>query len=626
MSPRHFLVRTLGLLGLLCLPAAFAEPVSLAELAREPAWLRLLHYERGGPFDSGWRSAIHDPAFFLAPDGMENPLGELQATLAQLQAAPADDPDRSALCRFPARALWLQRRLGLSGLPRPFDHCPALRAWTHQDGIESISLVFATGYLGNPASYYGHAFLKLNLGKEAGRGRLKDTSINYGAIAAQHDDPVSYIFKGVFGGYEGGFSDSEYFLLENNYAENEFRDVWEYELDLAPDARELIVAHVWEVLGKRYTYFFFRENCAYRVAELLEIIGDTRLIPGYRPWTIPQSVLARLEQGRTRGDSLLEAIHYRPSRQSRFYQRLDALAPDERPLFTALARDPARLEEADFATRPLASRLRILDALLDYSQFVRDTESGPEARSPLHKAALGQRYRLPPGLPETAPAQPPVSPHAGRAASWVQLGLVHGQADGEAMTLRLRPAYYDWLDVGREHAPQAGLSMADLTLEVRDSEIRLRRLDLIAIESANPGRSGLPGDRGTAWNLKASVEPARLGCDSCLVPRLASDIGLGRQLDDALYAAAYLGGALQHARDDYGFGYGKASLRLLYRPATDFALRLDYGHVRPLGARDRAYEVIQLEARQALGPAFDLRLHYSHDGTAEAGIGLGYYW
>ncbi len=619
--PLHRRLPLLILLGLCWLSSASARQNEATTLAMSPAWLQLLHYEKTLLTDSGWRSAIHDTDFFLTPEGNTRPADELQAMLAQLQT-PATDPEQSVLCRFPARALWLQKRLGLQ-LPHPFEHCPSLRQWSRNNAIESVSLVFATGYLGNPASYYGHTLLKLNFSKQAIRSRLRDISINYGAIDAQQDDPVSYIFKGVFGGYDGGFSESEYFMLENNYAENEFRDIWEYQLALTPAERTLITAHVREVLGRRYTYYFFRKNCAYRIAELLEISDPLQFIPAYRPWTIPQSVLGQLEQQRPDGSPLLQATHYWPSRQARFYRRLDALDASERALFSALAREELTFASSDFQQQPLESRQRILDAALDYSQYVRDPETEKDAQSPLYRSALQQRYLMPQGTPAAIRHSEPVSPHRGRKASWLQAGLIN--RDGHsALGLRLRPAYYDWLDVDADHATHAALSMADLSLAVSDDEVRLRHFNIIAIESANPGRSGLPGDRGIAWNLKASVEPVNLECDSCLVPRLASDVGLGRQFTPSLYAAAYVGGALQNDRADAGYAYGKTSLRMLYQLGRNTGVLADYGRQFAFGGETR--DTFQLEARQALGQDLDLRLRYEHDEAREISVGLGYYW
>jgi hypothetical protein len=159
--------------------------------------------------------------------------------------------------------------------------------------IDSISLLYATGYLGNPASYYGHTLLKFNSSHKL-QSKLLDVSVNYGAIVPSGENPLSYIFKGMLGGYDGGFSHIEFYFHNHNYGELELRDIWEYELGFSNADVQLMVAHLWELMGKKNTYYFFRKNCAYRIAEILELAGDLKIIPDDRPWVFPQTIAAKL--------------------------------------------------------------------------------------------------------------------------------------------------------------------------------------------------------------------------------------------------------------------------------------------------------------------------------------------
>ena len=73
--------------------------------------------------------------------------------------------------------------------------------------MSSVSVVFATGFLGNPASYYGHTLLKFNFRTGEKHTSLLDVSVNYGAILeGKHDGQVTYIVKSLAGGYSAGFS------------------------------------------------------------------------------------------------------------------------------------------------------------------------------------------------------------------------------------------------------------------------------------------------------------------------------------------------------------------------------------------------------------------------------------
>lgn len=350
------------------------------------------------------------------------------------------------------------------------------------------------------------------------------------------------------------------------------------------------------------------------------------IVPEDLPWTVPQALLQRLAAVRYQGRPLIAEITRHPSRQTRFYDGYLALSLDEARLMKELVAESDTLDGRRFAQMPLASKQAVLDSLIDYYQFVAD----PKERSagkvhPGYAKALAARYRLAPGGRQLA-TQSEDAPHAGRAPSWVQLGWLHGSGFGSAASLRIRPAYYDALDTGSGHVPYSVLAMGDLQLRVRAGTVRLQRLDLVAIESVNPGVTGLPGDRGGAWKLRAGAEPLRPGCDDCLVARLQGDIGVGRRLASKIFAAVYAGGAVQASRSGHGPGFVRTSGDVIVRPYPQVAVRLGYEHRVPVGGRQTPYGLGQAELRLALGSRGDLRIRHEQSGSTLTGIGLGIYW
>ena len=596
---------------------------SLQSLANDPQWLKLLHYETGNLPGASARSAIKSPEFFLSPSGHDSPLAELTATVTALQMQPKG-PDTHASCRFPARTRWLQQRLG-SALTVPSGvQCPALEQWTRDNTVESVSIIYATGYLANPASYYGHTLLKFNFKDSEAHSDLMDESVNYGAIVGDGDDPVSYIFKGIFGGYDGGFSHINFYFHNHNYGENELRDLWEYQLTLSEDATQMVVEHAWEVLGKRYTYYFFRRNCAFRMAELVDISSDTPLLQQWRPWTIPQSLVQSLSTAEIDGQPVLTDVRYLPSRQSRLYDRYQQLSPSEQQLFERIAIESVSLEDPRFTGQPIDVQHRVLDTLLDYYQYIRDAEAGAEdPANAAHRRALAMRYQLPPGNAEFKPSDH-TPPHLGRPPGWFQLSLQHSTRQDAQAGIRVRPAYYDPLDNEAGHVRGGGLSMFDLQLTASNGQVRLQQLDAISIESISPGLTGLPGDKGVAWNLKFGWEQNRLDCNSCLTTRLQADRGLNFPLGNNTAATFYAGGALQESVQGEGPAFGRLAGRLTYHRASFSALlRLEQRYLVN-GSGD--YTTGRLELRNRLSATQDVRLSYARNRGEELSIGLGWYW
>lgn len=604
-----------------------ASASELAALAQSAMWQKLLLYEADSSSPSGLRSAIHSPEFFLAQDGATNPESELQATIDALLAPAADQPDQHAKCRFPARLIWLQQQLPEKKAQLQQLACPEFSAWSHEKKIESVSLVFANGYLGNPASYYGHIFLKFNDRENAENSRLLDLTLNFGAILDKQDDPVSYIVKGISGGYDGGFSPIEFYFHTATYGEKELRDLWEYRLDLPEAAVRMIVAHAWEVMQKRYVYYFFQRNCAYRVAELLQIVDGIQVIPENRPWLVPQALIQKLADSRFEGKALVADKIYHPSRQSRLYEKYSSLSPEEQALLNRISRQAATLESAELRTLPTERKQAVIDTLIDYYQFNVAKESNAQDKKspPEYFAALAARLELATGTPDVK-VQQSGSPDNGRAPSWIQLGIARTDAGQHSQILRLRPAYYDALDAGSAQVKNGALSMGEIQLEHQQGKLSLRQLDLIAIDSVNPAVTGLPGDRGFGWKLKAGMEQNRLSCRHCLLGRLQGDIGLGRQLGSKWFASVYAGGAVQENSPDYGNAFARLSSTILFRPTSELGLRMSYEWRKPIISGKPSHSIRTLEARQALGKDYDLRFSWERDQRDRLILASGYYW
>ena len=188
---------------------ALLERAEALGLARRPAWQALLHVV---PRRFGLRreSEIPGGSFFLAPDGRTNPAAELEATLRALLEARTDGGDSAAHCRFPARAVWLARELGvpLERLaPAP---CPALDEWRKGLAPRGITLIFPEAFMNNPASMFGHTLLRLDVADPQEPRNLLSYAIDFTANTGGDAGPV-YLAKGAFGLYPGYFGVNPYY-------------------------------------------------------------------------------------------------------------------------------------------------------------------------------------------------------------------------------------------------------------------------------------------------------------------------------------------------------------------------------------------------------------------------------
>lgn len=459
---------------------------TIQSVQAEPVWHKLLHVKNGRNSD------VLSKHFFLSAPGEFSPENELRATLSAF-LEPQEQSKLHAQCRFPARYQWLKEKLG-SQLNFKDAYCSEYEEWKSENDGDSISLVFASGYLENPASLYGHLMLKFN--RPAPKNPLLDTSINYGAETPQNENPVSYVLKGIFGGYQGVFSQAEFYKNNMLYGEMELRDLWEYKLNFTPEKADFIMAHTYELINTRFTYYFFKDNCALQIADILALGGDSPLYDSERPWVLPIDVVEGLANAGQVAD-----INLHTSRQAEFYDHYRALNEEERAYLRALTEGSSPLILNHLPN--VHSKQAVLDAALDYVAFEFANNDDQKAYQKKKYALLGYQASLP------TPAAPKATNFRDSMVStkplMVGLGLAH--YDGHSgLSVRLRPAYYDGLDINVGRPKFSTLTMMDTELFIRDGRPEIKRLDFVNVESIQPSLTGLDADKDSTWRFKAGYE------------------------------------------------------------------------------------------------------------------------
>lgn len=592
------------------------------DLSSDSTWLKLGKYEPRGLAGKRYESVVLTDEFFLAPSGKTSPQDELDATIAAMSKPLEGDPNEHAQCRFPARYLWLKRENQLAGVVDI--SCPDFEAWIFGEATDSISIMLATGYLGNPASYYGHTLLKFNSSTRRDTSDLLDVTVNYGAIIPPNVGPIVYIYNGATGGFNAGFSHIEYYYHDYNYGELELRDLWEYELNLTQDEVHFIMAHAWEVLGREFVYYFFRKNCAYRMAEIIEVIDGVTIIPPGRPWTVPQSLVSSADSVRRDGEPLIAGVRWHPSRQSVFYDSYAKLDTREQEALRQLVADPEAVQALN--ALPIDGQQRIVDAAIDYYGYLMPRDETPESElSQRYKEMLALRFRLP-GSERSKPAEPRVGPEKDRAPGYLSVGYIHNSEADRGISLRIRPAYYDVLDSSVSHVSNSELSMGEVIVDVIDDDVRLRQASLFRVEAVNGAISGLPGDAGRSWRLGLGLYEQYPGCDDCLVMRFEGDIGRSMPFLGNSMIGAYIGAAGQDNRNGYGSLFVRATGYVNARIGDRFSLTARYEYGYHFDSAFKAEDVMSLHARYELSRDWDLRLGWHENRNESASLSVGHYW
>lgn len=602
-----------------CSCKSFSAPlttIQLQQVAASETWRKLLHYDQTG------KSTITSTKFFLSPLGAKDPEQELIATIAAF-SEHSNSGDEHAQCRFPGRKRWLEQqyKLQFSAID-----CPKFTEFAENNKSTSLSLVFATGFLGNPASYYGHLLLKLNT--DNNRHAVTDleaTAINFGADVPKDENMVLYIIKGIIGGYDSSFSHLQYFYHSHNYGESEMRDMWEFQLELTRNELDLMVGHLWEVMGADFTYYFFDRNCAYRMGEVLELVVDSTLIEDWRVWETPQAIVQRVAATKHHGKPLVSDVHFYPSRLSRLYQRYAQLTAEQQNHVHELVAAPTRINLETISHLPQAAQHPVVDTLLDYYQVLRDEKLGDQdGNNELYRRVLSIRYLLPAGG-STSQFASENRPDQGRAPSYTNVGVSNTNTGHAALNFWLRPAYYDPLDASYGHIRHSGLSMGEIQLAVHEKSLFIRDLNIVRIDNIRSNFTGLPGDRNYSWYLEVGAKQQYLGCDDCLAFKFRSGIGYATTvLNEGFTVAAFAGMGFHDEKLLSRGTYLSTSTRANWYISEQFSMHAEAEQRWYQDHRDQ--QLYRLQSRWAWNEGLDSRIEYNYDGEHEIGVAMGWYW
>lgn len=488
---------------LLCSTLSFStySASDIEQLAQHPTWLKLGHYKSPQEL----KSYIISDDFFLSPRGKDDPYRELEATINAFNKQPEKQ------CRYPARYQWLLQQ-GIK-FKQPSSDCDELTQWREGQPIHSVSLVFASGYMSNPASLYGHMLLKLNKATES-HNQLLDYSINYGAIVPNNENGLVYISKGLFGGYVAGFSDQLFYRHQHNYGEVELRDLWEYELNLTTDEVRFISNHIWELMGAKYTYYFADENCAFHIAKVIELVAGDKLTNELSPWVIPATIFSKLAVAEHNNQPLVRDIKFTPSRSSTFYQYQQHLNEQENALAKRIFNNAELLKSADFVSLNVQTQKKIIEVLFEFVQLQQLRQYESEHIKVIKKALVRARLKLPIGNEIKVGNHQQSAPHKAQKPSNYSVSALDVGSKTQS-NLGFRLSYFDSLASDIARIPYSNLEMLDVEVAVRDSNMYLDKLHILDLESFNPAYTDWINEGGWSWQLNLGFERDRTNCQGC---------------------------------------------------------------------------------------------------------------
>jgi hypothetical protein len=354
-------------------------------------WLNLGHYRQSKIIIDSYSNAVDDAQFFYADNGNSSPQAELAATLAAFfNAEPSDN--EHALCRSPARFNWLKLHLQIDATRLPQPVCSDYIEWRSYIHAESATLVFPTYQLNSPSSMFGHTLLRLDPADDKNWSDWLSYAVNFGANINNDDNSLFYAWKGLTGGYPGQFIVMPYYEKIKEYNRFEKRDIWEYQLNLQPAEVELLVTHLWELKEINFAYYFFTENCSYRLLELIEVARPgIELTDEFVITAIPADTIRSVEDA-----GLVESSSFRPSQETVTKQMITDLPAEDYALLETFLVQPLDTQDSAFQSLEDARQQALLATTYKLLRLRQNRKArDPETASKSHQL-LSNLSRYPP--------------------------------------------------------------------------------------------------------------------------------------------------------------------------------------------------------------------------------------
>ena len=414
--------------------------------------------------------------------------------------------------RLCCRYHWLKGRLSFDDTKLPPVQCERFDRWFAEFDTDAISLIFPSAFMNNPASMFGHTFLRLDQRGQTEQTRILAYTINFAAEVPQGRN-LDYAIRGIFGGYRGYFSTVPYYIKVLEYRDIENRDIWEYRLTFTQEQIRRLLMHAWEMGNASFDYFFLKENCSYHLLALLEYADPgLRLTDQFLFWTVPADTVRLI----TKQPGLVGDIAYRPSRGTLIRRKREYLSSPEQALVRRFVGDVSLVQSSnELKALPINRQAFVLDVVSDYLRY--KGESDKSEQSPYreqNRTVLAARSSL--RIPSEDLAIRPfaMQPEIGHSTSRASLGGGWRNNDTfEELTVRV--GYHDLLDPEPGYTPGAQIEVGSVSLRHynRANQTRVERATILNILSLSPIDSLF---MAPSWKVNLGMQTIRYGgCQLC---------------------------------------------------------------------------------------------------------------
>ncbi len=585
------------------------------KLSEQRSWNLLVKYNK--KTFGGVVSEADGMEFFNSQQGKTDPEAELAATLASffVPLAEIDEDNEHPQCNFPARFKWLNQQLAFDTNRLKTQECDRLDRWIETLDPVGVTLVFASYFLNNPASMFGHTLVRIDSRRTGDNKKLISYAANYAAIP-DTENALLYALKGLVGSFQGRFAIFPYYTKVQEYNNWESRDLWEYELKFTEDQLNIMLLHLWELGGTYFDYYYFQENCSYHVLSLLEIANpDLRLKDQFLFSVIPaDTVKIVLAQ-----EDLVKNIVYRPAVLNQMNHKRLKMTSNETQIFQNLVEEKITPDNLDFKELPVPSQALLLNAYMDLLQHKSmQEEDGKEVKIP-HSILLARSRLQSTDTENDLATLFSTPPDQGHGADRFRLGMGHNDHE-PFLEFAYRPAYHDLMARDAGYDKDSEIIFMDFKLRyfLETERVRLDRAKILSITSLNPYD---PLFVKPSWRLALEVDTLRdHDCNYC--NSYKGSYGRGISYRPEYFSPLLLFSFVDlktefsgNLQQNYRLG-GDAEIGLFYDITENIKVKMASSYQVFVFGDSKRFFTSHLETRYSLSQDLDLRLElnrYDHN-------------
>lgn len=322
-------------------------------------------------------------------------------------------------------------------------------------------MVLASAYINSPASAFGHTFLRFD--KDLSTPLLSYV-LNYSAKIGK-ENPLSYAYKGILGGYRGYYSIEPYYKKLKEYLALEQRDIWEYTLNLSQEEIDKMVRHIFEIRHFYSDYFFISKNCSYNLLWLIEVAkDDVNLVDKFEHKAIPLDTIRAVVL-----ENLVKKSSYRASKHKEILRLNEAIKDNPKALEFAKSNEYDLSKIDEFSKEEKIASLELAIAL---------SKDKVDKKCYLPKL-LKARSKLGKSIKKRDLIEPSSSPLEGHYSTKATIGY----GNSRALKVRAKVAYHDIYDNDNGYLSGAYIDFLETALEYKEHKLHLEEFNLLDIKS-----------------------------------------------------------------------------------------------------------------------------------------------